>query len=96
MRLLKTILRVIIATLVGYLINRLEFLLWAIGEQIYYKILFPDACRYKSDIWLLYTVMFLLNIAFCNLYVFISNKRNKWLLLLLYVLLVVTFYLLIM
>ena len=35
MRLLKTILKIIIATLGGYLINRLEFLLYTIGEQIY-------------------------------------------------------------
>mgnify|MGYP000094111404 FL=1 len=93
---MKKVFKVITATLIGYFINRLEFLLWAIGEQIYYKILFPDACRYKSDIWLLYTVMFLLNIAFCNLYVFVNSKKKRWQLFILYILLVITSYVLIM
>ena len=93
---MKKIFKVITATLVGYLINRLEFLLLAIGEQIYYKILFPDACRYKRDIWLLYTVMFILNIAFCNLYVFVNSKKKRWQLFILYIFLVITSYVLIM
>ena len=93
---MKKVFKVITATLIGYFINRLEFLLWAIGEQIYYKILFPDACRYKSDIWLLYTVMFLLNIAFCNLYVFVNSKKKRWHFFILSILLVITSYVFIM
>ena len=90
MRLLKTILKIIIATLGGYLINRLEFILYTIGEQIYYKILFPDTCKYKRDIWLLYTMMLTFNIVFCNTYIF---KKNRKLLLWIYLLFVVIFYL---
>lgn len=96
MRLLKIILKVVIATLVGYLINRLQFLLYAIGEQIYYNVLFPDACKYKSNIWELYVVMLLLNIVFCNIYIFINSEKKKRLLFVLYILLVVTSYLLVM
>lgn len=89
MRLLKTILKVIVATLVGYLINRLEFLLYAIGEQIYYKILFPDACKYKRNIWLLYTMMLTFNIVFCNTYIFKKNRKLLWI----YLLFIIIFYL---
>lgn len=89
MRLLKTILKVIVATLVGYLINRLEFLLYAIGEQIYYKTLFPDACKYKRNIWLLYTMMLTFNIVFCNTYIFKKNRKLLWI----YLLFIIIFYL---